>query len=136
MILPTWVTAGEAVAKSINATSELVDETSSILALVPDIPIYAPGVVFVSASAPKAVTNDVDVRDVHDATPKLGVTSVGEVASTIAPVPVGATVVVIAKVPEDVIDAGVTDRIDGTVIPTEVTVPVVGVVQVIAVAPP
>jgi hypothetical protein len=34
-----------------------------------------------------------------------------------------------ANVPEDVMEAGVTESIDGTVIPTEVTVPVVGVVH-------
>ena len=74
---------------------------------------------------------DTDIFEVIE-----GLSMVGEVASTIEPVPVGATAVVIANVPDEVIDAGVTDRIDGTVIPTEVTVPVVGVVQVIAVPPP
>ena len=53
----------------------------------------------------------------------FGVVNVGESASTIAPVPWGVNAVVIAKVPEEVIEAGVTDRIEGTVIPTEVTVP-------------
>ncbi|WP_196300790.1 hypothetical protein, partial [Streptococcus pneumoniae] len=75
-------------------------------------------------------------KDVPVATPKVGVTSVGEVAKTIDPVPVGVFVVVIAKVPEEVIGEPVTESIDGTVIATEVTVPVVGVVHVIATAPP
>ena len=51
----------------------------------------------------------------------VGVVMVGEVAKTIAPVPVGVTAVVIAKVPDEVIGPPETERMDGTVKPTEVT---------------
>ena len=46
----------------------------------------------------------------------VGVVMVGEVAKTIAPVPVGVTAVVIAKVPEEVIGPPETLNIEGTVI--------------------
>ena len=61
--------------------------------------------------------------DVPVATPMFGVVKVGEVAKTIAPDPVGVTAAVIAKVPDVVIEAGVTERNEGTVIPTEETDP-------------
>lgn len=67
---------------------------------------------------------------------KDGVTRVGEVDRTIAPVPVGVVAVDMAKVPEDVIGEPVTVRIDGTARAIEVTVPVVGVVHVNGDNPP
>ena len=59
----------------------------------------------------------------------------GEVCSTNAPEPVELETE-IAKVPEDVIGDPVTERNDGTVNATEVTVPLGKVLHVIAVDPP
>ena len=54
----------------------------------------------------------------------FGVIRAGDVDRTrVVPVPVGVDAVVNAKVPEDVIVAGVTDRIEGTVTVMEDTVP-------------
>jgi hypothetical protein len=61
-------------------------------------------------------------RDVPVASPMFGVVKFGEVASTIAPVPVGVEAVPIVIVPEEVI-APVVVRNEGTERPTEVTVP-------------
>jgi hypothetical protein len=73
--------------------------------------------------------------DVPDATPILGVVKVGEVCNTRAPEPVELDTV-IAKVPELVIGDPVTERNEGTVNATEVTVPFVGVLHVIGFDPP
>ena len=79
--------------------------------------------VVASPVPPLLVASGVDnVRDVADATPRIGVTKVGLVDKTIFPVPV--EVAVIANVPLVVIEEGVTFRNDGTVRPTDVTVPV------------
>lgn len=48
---------------------------------------------------------------------------VGDVCKTIAPVPVGAVAVVIAKVPDEVMGPPETASIDGTAKLTDVTVP-------------
>jgi hypothetical protein len=61
-------------------------------------------------------------KDVPEATPMFGVVNEGEVAKTIAPVPVGVTAVPIVIVPEEVI-APVVVRNEGTDKVTEVTVP-------------
>jgi hypothetical protein len=74
-------------------------------------------------------------RDVPDAAPIFGVVRVGEVCKTNAPEPVELETE-IANVPEDVIGDPETDKNDGTDNATDVTVPVVGVLQVIGEDPP
>ena len=64
----------------------------------------------------------------------VGEVIVGDVASTTLPEPVDEAE--IAMVPDEVIGEPDTDMKDGTVIATDVTVPVVGVVQVIGLPPP
>ena len=65
----------------------------------------------------------VTVMDVPVAAPMFGVIRVGVSAKTIAPEPVGASVVVIVKVPEVLIGPGVTCRNGGTRRFIDVTVP-------------
>lgn len=80
---------------------------------------------FFEASVSKSLdaVNPERDKEVPDATPILGVIRVGEVASTIPPLPVGVFVVVIEKVPEEVIGPPERERMGGRVKLTEVTVP-------------
>ena len=97
----------------------------------------------------KEFTLPVIESDVPVATPKTGVTNVGEVCNTTLPLPVAVVEPVppfkignavpdnvTANVPEDVIGEPATERNEGTVNAMLVTVPVVGVVQVIAALTP
>jgi hypothetical protein len=74
-------------------------------------------------------------NDVPVAAPMLGVVNEGDVCKTNAPDPVELATE-IANVPLEVIGEPETDKNEGTVNATEVTVPVVGVVHVITFDPP
>jgi hypothetical protein len=73
--------------------------------------------------------------EVPVAAPMFGVVKVGDVCKTKAPEPVELETE-IAKVPDVVIGDPVTERNEGTVKATEVTVPFVGVLHVIGFDPP
>jgi hypothetical protein len=119
-----------------------VGNVISVAAVERNVVLNAPFVTNVEPSASCRVAEFVGAViatlfiDVADATPRVGVVKVGLEANTTFPVPVAAVAPVppfaignavpervTANVPEPVIGLFATDKNEGTVIPTDVTVP-------------